>query len=86
MVRVETGKVPWWHSTASMLSGGWKPTVCEEVADDAGVSHHVYNGLSVVQGPNYALAKTLQARFFIRIVIAAISSPASLLSSARGGV
>lgn len=59
---VETGKVPWWHSPASMLSGGWKPTVCEEVADDAGVSHHVYNGLSIVQGPNYALAKTLQVR------------------------
>jgi len=86
VVRVETGKVPWWHSTASMLSGGWKPTVCEEVADDAGVSHHVYNGLSVVQGPNYALAKTLQARFLSTSSSAAISSPASLLSSARGGV
>jgi hypothetical protein len=28
---VVTGRVPWWHTPASLLLGGWAPTVCEEV-------------------------------------------------------
>uniref|UniRef100_A0A7S0MV08 Uncharacterized protein n=1 Tax=Pyramimonas obovata TaxID=1411642 RepID=A0A7S0MV08_9CHLO len=51
---------PWWHGPTSLLFGGWAKATCPEVRGEAGVSHHMYNGLSVIQGPNYALAKTLQ--------------------------
>jgi hypothetical protein len=51
---------PWWHTPTSLLFGGWKKAECPEVVGEAGTHHYVYDGLSVIQGPNYALAKTMQ--------------------------
>lgn len=58
-------KAPWWHSPTSMLFGGWAKNDFERVQSAGGQVSFVYNGLSGVQGPNYALAKTLQVGRFI---------------------
>lgn len=52
----------WWHSSASLILGlgGFKKNARDPVKAADGHNVYVFNGLVVAQGPNYALAKTLQ--------------------------
>ena len=51
---------PWWAGPTGAVLGGFVPSARAPVIDDAGAERHVIDGLSLLQGPNYALAKTLQ--------------------------
>ena len=63
--RLET---PWWHSLAGVALGPFEPntrppltaTRVDPRAKDQSKEIYMYDGINVVQGPNYMLAKTLQ--------------------------
>eukprot|EP00051_Salpingoeca_urceolata_P031874 m.13336 g.13336 ORF g.13336 m.13336 type:complete len:510 (-) comp4522_c1_seq1:174-1703(-) len=54
------GQAPWWHSVLSMTLGPFQSSVREPVTSADGQAYCLFDGISNVQGPNYALAKTLQ--------------------------
>jgi len=59
---------PWWHNLTSPVLGPYKPNTADPVFADkvnedapgAPKRIYLYNGISVTQGPNYLLAKTIQ--------------------------
>jgi len=52
-------KAPWWQKLIHSL-GGLKKNVLAPVKSDAGLTIHLVDGVTVAQGPNYALAKRMQ--------------------------
>lgn len=59
--RYEADKHTWWHAPLSLMTGGFKPNCRPPTNRSEGKSPcHVHNGHLILQGPNYALAKTLQ--------------------------
>ncbi|KAK3237614.1 hypothetical protein CYMTET_52325 [Cymbomonas tetramitiformis] len=53
--------VPWWHGLMSTVLGRFDKTARPQVPSaDGSTQFCIFDGLTVVQGPNYALAKTIQ--------------------------
>jgi hypothetical protein len=59
--RHEADKYKWWHAPLSLVTGGFRPNCRPATNRSEGKSPcYVHNGHLILQGPNYALAKTLQ--------------------------
>lgn len=53
--------VPWWHGLMSTLLGHFDKSARPQVPSADGTTQYcIFDGLTIVQGPNYALAKTIQ--------------------------
>ena len=80
----------WWHAPLSAMSGGFKPNCRPPItrAQRGAAACHVHNGHLILQGPNYALAKTLQnwravAARAAGATVSANMAPASRTASMR---
>ena len=57
----DADKNKWWHAPLSLVTGGFRPNCRPPTNRSEGSSPcFVHNGHLILQGPNYALAKTLQ--------------------------
>jgi hypothetical protein len=54
-------RISWWHASLSLVVGGFKQNARLPVsATDGASTYYVTDGIVNMQGPNYALAKTMQ--------------------------